>query len=116
MHLFGLILVMLSFNETKTLITRIQTNKNKCIRFCLQLDNMKQISYKEFEILNWVLLTERFNQCISLAFLKYFNNHCPNSLNEIFEKAPQNYFYTRRSFQTLKCPFCKTNMGQIAFS
>ena len=39
--------------------------QNKCIYFCLQLDKMTHISYKEFETLNWFLLSERFKQCIN---------------------------------------------------
>ena len=52
-------------NLTKKLKNRIQTSQNKCIRFCLQLDKMTHISHKEFEILNWLPVTERFNQCIN---------------------------------------------------
>ena len=40
--------------------SRNQTTQNKCIRSCLQLDKMAQISYKEFETLNWLRVTERF--------------------------------------------------------
>ena len=57
-------------NFTKKLINRIQTSQDKCIRFCLQLDKMIHISDKEFETLNWLLVTERFNQCINSIFLK----------------------------------------------
>ena len=56
-------------NLTKKLKNRIQTSQNKCIRFCLQLDKMTHISHKEFEILNWLPVTERFNQCINSIVL-----------------------------------------------
>ena len=59
-------------NLTKKLKNRIQTSQNKCIRFCLQLDKMTHISHKEFETLNWLPVTERFNQCIIV--FKYVNN------------------------------------------
>ena len=61
-------------NLTKKLKKRIQTSQNKCIRFCLQLDKMIHISHKEFGMLNWLLGTERFNQCIDSALFKYVNN------------------------------------------
>ena len=61
-------------------------------------------------------MTERFNQCIiSLAF-KYADNQCPNYLNEVFQTAPENNIQTRGSFLKLKCPFRKTNAGQMALS
>ena len=69
-------------NLTKKLKNRIQASQNKCIRFCLHLDRMTHISHKEFEILNWLTLTERFNQCINSIVFKYINDQFPSYLNE----------------------------------
>ena len=98
-------------NLTKKLKNRIQTSQNKCIRFCLQLDKMTHISHKEFET-----LTERFHQCINSIVFKYVNDQCPNYLNEVFQTAPENNIQTRGRFLKLKCPFRKTNAGQMALS
>ena len=103
-------------NLTKKLKNRIQTSQNKCIRFCLQLDKMTYISHKEFETLNWLPVTERFNQCINSIVFKYVNDQCPNYLNEVFQTAPENNIQTRGSFLKLKCPFRKINAGQMALS
>ena len=100
-------------NLTKKLKNRIQTSQNKCIRFCLQLDKMTHISHKEFEILHWLPVTKRFNQCIDSIIFKYVNNQCPNYLNEDFQTAPENNIQTIR-FLKLKCPFRKTKVGQMA--
>ena len=70
-------------NLTKILKNRIPTPQTKCIRFCLLLDNMIHISNQEFEILKWLPVTERFNQCINSIAFKYVNNQCPNYLNEV---------------------------------
>ena len=56
-------------NLTKKLKNRVQTSQNKGIRFSLQLDKMTHISHKEFEILNWLLVTERFNQFLNSIVL-----------------------------------------------
>ena len=40
----------------------------------------------------------------------------PNYLNEVLDVAIENNFQLRGSFQKLKCPFCKTNTGQLALS
>ena len=74
---------------------------------------MTHISHKEFEILNWLPVTERFNQCINSIFFKYVNNQSPNYLNEVFQSAPENNIQTRGSFLKLKCPFRKTNAGKM---
>ena len=103
-------------NLTAKLKNRIQTSQNKCIRFWLQLDKMTHISHKEFKILNWLRVTERFNQCINSIVFKYVNNQCPNYMHEIFQTAPENNIQTSGSFLKLKCPFRKTNAGQIVLS
>ena len=48
-------------NLTKKFKNRIETSQNKCIRFCLQLEKTTHMSHKEFETLNWLPVTERFN-------------------------------------------------------
>ena len=101
-------------NLTKKLKNRIQTSQNKCIRFCLQLDKMTHISHKEFEILNWLPVNERFDQCIYSIVFKYVNNQCSNYLNEVFQTASENNIHSRGSFLKLKCPFRKA--GQMALS
>ena len=59
-------------------------------------------------------MTERFNQCINSIVFKYVNDQCPNYVNEVFQTAPENNTQTRGSFLKLKCPFRKTNAGQMA--
>ena len=103
-------------NLTKKLESRIQTSQNKCTRFYFQLDKTTHISHKEFETLNWLPVTERFNLCINSVVFKYVNDQRPNYLNEVFQTAPENNIQTRGSFLKLKCPFHKTNASQMALS
>ena len=77
---------------------------------------MAHISHKEFETLNWLPVTERFNQCINPIVFKYVNDQCPNYLNEVFQTASANNIQTRRSFLKLKFPLRKINARQIALS
>ena len=39
-----------------------------------------------------------------------------NSLDEVFETAPENNVQTRGGFQKLECAFRKTNTSQMALS
>ena len=48
--------------------------------------------------------------------VKRVNDQCPNNLDEVFQTALVNNIQTRGSFQKLKCPFRKTNAGQMALS
>ena len=62
-------------NLTKKLKHRIQTTQNKCTRFCLQLDKLEQISYEEFERLNWLPVTYRFKNVLMESFLSISMNN-----------------------------------------
>ena len=68
----------------------------------LIVDKMTHISDKEFETLNWLPVTERFNQGINSIVFKYVNNQCPNYLNEVFQTAQENNIQIRGSFLKLK--------------
>ena len=56
----------------------------------------------KFECLNWLPVTYRFKQCINTIVFKYFNEQCPNYLNEVFDVAAENNFQLRDSFQKTK--------------
>ena len=70
--------------------------------------------------LNWLPVTERFNQCISSIAFKYVNNECPNYLNMVFQTAVENNIQTRRSFLKIKMPLqqnqCKPNGAVLNWS
>ena len=55
-------------------------------------------------------------QCVDSIVFKYVNDQCRNCLNEVFQTASENNIQTRGSFLKLKCPFRKTNAGQMALS
>ena len=76
----------------------------------------QHISYEVLERLNWLPVTYRIKRCVNAIVFKYFNEQCSNYLNEVFDVAVENNFQLRGSFQKLKCPFRKTNTGQLALS
>ena len=57
-----------------------------------------------------------FKQCVNAIVFKYFNEKCPNYLNEVFDIAVKKNFQLRGNFQKSKCPFRETNTGQLALS
>ena len=86
------------------------------MRFYLHVDKLKHISNEEFKLFNWLLVPYRFKQCVNTIVFKYFNEQYPNYPNEIFDVVVQSNFPLKGSFQNLKCPFRKTNTGQLALS
>ena len=50
----------------KSLSKKIQTSQNKCIRYCLNLDNRAHVGTDEFIKINWLLTKERVAQCICM--------------------------------------------------
>ncbi len=59
-------------NLNQCLKNKLQTSQNKCIRFCLQLGNRSHIGMEEFKNINWLSVTDRFNQCVSASVLNFF--------------------------------------------
>ena len=73
---------------------------------------MSHISKKEFETIYWLLIKERYNQCINSITFEYFDFQCPHCLNEVFIKALASSSSLRDSYHKLQQPFRKTNAGQ----
>ena len=57
--------------------SKLQTIQNKCIRCCPQLDNKSHIGMKDFEKINWLPVSERFNQYLCSNAFKYLKETCP---------------------------------------
>ena len=97
------------------LTKKIQTAQNKCIRFCLNLNNRAHVGIKEFKDINWLPTKERFEQCTATKVFKFFDNSAPSYVSEIFSPAGQ-IRVTRRSKNKLDKPFRKSNKGQNGLS
>ena len=61
----------------------LQTAQNKCIRFCLKLNDRFSIMSKDFEKINWLPIHERVSQCSLCSMYKFFTKNCPNYFGEI---------------------------------
>ena len=99
----------------KRLTKRIQTAQNKCIRFCLNLNNRAHIGIKEFKNINWLPTKERFEQCTTAKVFKFFDNSAPSYMSEMFLPVGQSRI-THRSKNKLNQPFRKSNIGQSCLS
>ena len=100
----------------KVLKQKLQTAQNKCIRFCLLLNNRKHIGFDEFEKINWLNVNDRFHQSLAVSTFKFFNNKSPSYMSDIFVPSDNGRASTRNSFQKLSQPFRKTTQGQNAIS
>ena len=103
-------------NITKKLKTRLQAAQNKCIRFCLKLEDRHSITPNEFERINWLPVSDRILQCSLGSVYKFFSKSCPDYYDELFFPAETNGVRTRSSYQKLGLPRRKTNIGLKALS
>ena len=103
-------------NLNKKLKTRLQAAQNKCIRFCLKVNDRSSIKSKEFEKINWLPVHERISQCSLCNVYKFFANKCPEYFDELFFPQETNRINTRYSYQKLTLPKRTTNTGQKALS
>ena len=102
-------------NLTKALSSKIQCAQNKCIRFCLRLQNRTHLDKKEFKDIDWLPIKQRVHQQICVLAYNCFNKMSPSYMSDIF--IPNIVVKeTRNSQHSFKVPFCKTNVGQNSLS
>ena len=90
--------------------------QNKCIRFCLQLDNMSHVGIDELQKINWLNTYDRYRQSLCSLVFNSLLGKCPLYISEIFDVVQQDNRNTRFSYLRLRQPFRKTNMGQKSLS
>ena len=90
----------------------MQILQNKCIRFCLNLNNRAHIGQKEFEKINWLPINDHFKQVISSMSFKFCNNTGPPYMNDVFKPAGQPSTTTRASLLKLNQSLRRTDHGQ----
>ena len=72
---------------SKRLLKKIQISQNKCIRYCLKLDNRSHVGIAEFKKLNWLPTKKRVYQCVCVNIFKFFNDMSPEYTSEIFRPS-----------------------------
>ena len=95
---------------------RDQTLQNKCVRFCLQLDNRAHVGITKFKKINWLLVDYRFRQCFAANVFKFFDDKCPLYMKDVFEKSCMSQASTRNSTIKLSQPLRRTSYGQNCIS
>ena len=103
-------------NLSKGLKQKLQITQNKCIRFCLFLDNREGIRYKHLKKINWLPVWERVKQFIAVSVYKFSNNLAPRYMDDIFIKT-QNRQRTRCSDEfRFSIPFRNHEYGKNCLS
>ena len=84
-------------NINKKLKTRLQAAQNKCIRFCLKLDDRFRLKSKEFEVINWLPVQERISQCVTYT----------NSFQNTLRVTKKNYLFQQKKLLLEHVPLFK---------
>ena len=107
-------------NRNQSLKNSLQARQHKCIKFCFEIGDKTSVQVKDFEDINWLNVDDRLNQiflsCCSSNVFKFFTNCSPSYLEEVYFPAHQESISTRCSYQKLKIPKRKTNMGLKSLS
>ena len=103
-------------NLNKKFKTKLQTLQNKCVRFCLQLDNRAHVGKTEFKNINWLPVDYRFRQCLAANAFKFFDDRCPLYMKDVFDKSCISQASTRNSAMKLIQPLRRTSHGQNCIS
>ena len=89
-------------NLNKKIKTKLQTLRNKCVRFRLQLDNKTHIGITEFKHINWLPVNYRFRRCLAANVFKFFDDKCPVYMRDVFNKLNLNkklYYETKSTIK-----------------
>ena len=98
-------------NLNKKFNTKLQTLQNKCVRFCLQLDNRAHVEVTVFKKINWLPVDYRFRQCLAANLFKFFDDKCPLYMKDVFDKSCLSQASTRNSTMKLSQPLRRTSYG-----
>ena len=103
-------------NLSKGLKNKLQIAQNKCIRYCLYLDNREGIRYKHFKEINWLPITDRVDQFIAVSAYKFSNGLAPKYMEDVFKKN-SSLRHTRYSDESkLSIPYRKHDYGKHCLS
>ena len=91
-------------NLNKKLKIKLQTAQNRCIRYCLQLDNRSHTGVKHFEKINCLPISEKFNQYICSNAFNFYKEICPLYFYDIYRQSGRNQANLRSSVLKLKHP------------
>ena len=102
-------------NLNRKFSRKVQIAQNKCIRFCLSLENRAHIGIDEFRKINWLPTRERFEQCVCLEAFKFCNNLSPAYMSDIFVRSNTQH-NTRKSTHMLRVSAKNTNLAHQSLS
>ena len=103
-------------NLNRKIKNKLQTLQNKCIRFCLNLDDRAHVGLAEFIKINWLPVEYRFRQCLLANAHKFFEDKCPMYMKDVFDKSYLHQVSTRKSTKKLSQPLRRSNIGQNCIS
>ena len=75
------------------------------------MDDRFRLKSKEYERINWLPVQEIISQCAVCNVYKFFSKHSPDYFEELFFPTEETAIQTCSSFQKLKIPRRKTNIG-----
>ena len=89
--------------------------QNKCICFCLLLDNTEHAGTEHFDKISWLPIDQRFKQCLSTSIFKFFSEMILQYMTEIY-RTNQNNTATTNSFLKLFQPLRTKALSQECLS
>ena len=99
----------------KCFVKIFQVCQNKCIWFCLKLNNRDHVGVKEFREINWLSTKKRSEQCVCPNIFKFFRHISATCTFELYKHFNHGH-KTRRSNCRLQKPYRNTTYDHEALS
>ena len=95
-------------NLSISLKTKLQTTQNSCIRYCFELKDGRHIGKSKIEKINWLIASNRVDQCLAVTAYKFKNALSPKYISQNIR--------TRRSTDSFVVPFYKKEIVRRSIS
>ena len=86
----------------KCFVKIFQVCQNKCIWFCLKLNNRDHVGVKEFREINWLSTKKRSEQCVCPNIFKFFRNISATCTSELYKPFNHGHNTRKVNLQTTK--------------
>ena len=95
-----------------SLKTKLQTTQNSCIRYFFELKDGNHIGKSKIEKINWLIASNRVNQCLAVTAYKFKNALSPKYMGDNYSLWISPNIRTCRSTDSFVVPFYKKEIAR----
>ena len=92
--------------------TKLQATQNSFLMYCLVLKDRSLIMKNEFEKIDWLIVSNRVDQCLAVTAYNFKNALSSKCMSDIYSLRISPNITTRRSTESFVVPFYKREIAR----